>query len=416
MRRFHHQSLGLLIISPILTVLSLESGCETGIVARQTWSDMNIDSYLSNGTNWGNLTLAEYAKTVRANNFRCGIGQQCLVGQVCSPVESPAWHVLYAIQEFNLRMNLLYKVSAFAIDIVKETTSAIISDLTKPDTSPRVVMAAASLIGLIASLTGLSSLLIAAVSVEIIEVQLLSTLNLILASAVVVLPDVAPAVSARPERKEFVSLATIGHHISKWGLEYHQHLDTWIKNVLKAPMSSPGGLIDIIKGGTFFLRNQTTSVQQILDGYREVLEARVIVAVLRAKNAFITRGNDLCTGKGPNGADVGSSRLSWCDKSGVMMRIVLAHGDKVEKDIYAGEIIAAKYGLSTELITSSSWECQQKYGMGYDPYKTEPLPNDIHAECVINLPVCDCTRTDIQKARQDHGLAVACRGVGFLPI
>lgn len=54
-----------------------------------------------------------------------------------------------------------------------------------------------------------------------------------------------------------------------------------------------------------------------------------------------------------------------------MMRIVLAHGDKVEKDIYAGEIIAAKYGLSTELITSSSWDCQQKYGIGYDPYKNK---------------------------------------------
>lgn len=70
-------------------------------------------------------------------------------------------------------------------------------------------MAAAAFIGLFASLTGLSSLLIAAISVEIIEVQLLSTLNLVLAGAVVVLPDVAPAVSTRPERKEFVSVGTL---------------------------------------------------------------------------------------------------------------------------------------------------------------------------------------------------------------
>lgn len=42
-----------------------------------------------------------------------------MIGQICSPVEGPAWHVLFAVQEWNLRMNVLYKVSAFAIDIVK---------------------------------------------------------------------------------------------------------------------------------------------------------------------------------------------------------------------------------------------------------------------------------------------------------
>lgn len=77
-------------------------------------------------------------------------------------------------------------------------------------------------------------------------------------------------------------LATIGYQISLWGLRYHRNLDDWVKNILQAPMSSPGGLIEILKGGKFFER-QTISVEQLLDGYRDVLEARVVVAVLRAK-------------------------------------------------------------------------------------------------------------------------------------
>lgn len=51
-----------------------------------------------------------------------------------------------------------------------------------------------------------------------------------------------------------------------------------------------------------------------------------------------------------------------------MMRVVTAHGDKVKNQIYGADIIASKYGFPTKLITTSSWNCQQKYGIGYDPY------------------------------------------------
>ncbi|KAG0152020.1 hypothetical protein CROQUDRAFT_71345 [Cronartium quercuum f. sp. fusiforme G11] len=423
MRQLYHDILLLFLITYLVSGQSLDTKCETGPISQKTWTDLKIDSYLSDGKSWNNSTLEEYAKSVRANNFRCGIGQQCMIGQICSPVQAPDWHVLYAVQEWNLRMNLLYKISAFAIDIVKESTSALLSDLTEPDSGPRSLMTSAVFVGLFASLTGLVALAIASVSPASIAVEFFASSALLSTGAVVILPDIAPMISTRPERQEFVSvcvinpsLATIGYVISKWGLEYHRNLNEWVKNLLQAPMNSPGGLMSILEGGKFFLSQPTISVEQLLDGYRDVLLARVVVAVLRGKNAFITRGKDLCTGKGPNGADVGSDQLSWCDKSGVMMRIVTAKGDKASQKIYASEIIAAKYGFSTELLTTSSWNCQQKYGMGKDPYRNKPLPNDIHAECVINLPVCDCTRIDIQKARQEHGLVVACRGVGFLPI
>jgi hypothetical protein len=113
-----------------------------------------------------------------------------------------------------------------------------------------------------------------------------------------------------------------------------------------------------------------------------------------------------------------------------MMNIVLARGDKVEKTIYNAQSIGVKYSISTEYLTTSAWKCQTQHGMYFDPYERSSvppllslflpsffppirppklillssgpifysaLPTDPNADCLVNLPVCDCTRQGISS-------------------
>lgn len=101
-----------------------------------------------------------------------------------------------------------------------------------------------------------------------------------------------------------------------------------------------------------------------------------------------------------------------------MMNIVKAKGTKTDNKWYNARVIADKYGISTEYLVTQSLNCFQKYkAFNYDPYQNGTLPLDVNAECVANLPVCDCTDPAIQKARRKgHSTTRACREQGKLPI
>ena len=84
-----------------------------------------------------------------------------------------------------------------------------------------------------------------------------------------------------------------------------------------------------------------------------------------------------------------------------MMNIVKAKGTKTRRKIYGASLIESKYGFTVEFLTNAAWKCQTKYG-GYehDPYTNSTLPTDINADCLFNLPVCDCGSPEVSTRRK----------------
>ncbi|EGG04612.1 uncharacterized protein MELLADRAFT_88663 [Melampsora larici-populina 98AG31] len=93
-----------------------------------SWNKLEVDKYIANYPGIDNLTLAQFAAKLEAPNFFCGIGMQCLAGQICSPAVGINWLILYAIQEWNNYMNSLYSSIENAITVMREAAAGIVAD------------------------------------------------------------------------------------------------------------------------------------------------------------------------------------------------------------------------------------------------------------------------------------------------
>ncbi|MBW0461132.1 hypothetical protein O181_000847 [Austropuccinia psidii MF-1] len=180
---------------------------------------------------------------------------------------------------------------------------------------------------------------------------------------------------------------------------------------------TPAGMYGVLKDGVFLQQSMEKTQFNLQSKFSQVIKLKLLAAILRAQNVFITRGSDPCKHGGTNGAFSGKNVLSYCGKDKVMMNIVKAKGSKTHMKIFGASTIEGKYGFSTEFLTESAWKCQTKYGKyQYDPYEKSPLPSDINADCLFNLPVCDCTRKDIEKRRADGIRTVTACLQGGVPI
>lgn len=145
---------------------------------------------------------------------------------------------------------------------------------------------------------------------------------------------------------------------------------------------------------------------------------------------FVVIGSRKCDRKGPNGSLEGNDVLSYCNKDGLMMNIVRADGDKMNENIPNGNLVAAKYGFTTEYLISLARECQEKFQL----HKSESINSSSHTssfnkstladtanhtgcDCPFNLPVCDTRIPEIWKRIEKHDdIVIACREAGNLAI
>ncbi|KAH9812751.1 hypothetical protein DFH28DRAFT_930695 [Melampsora americana] len=97
----------------------LEDPCGQIPLTVDSWTKLEVDKYIANYPGIENLTLAEFAAKLEAPNFFCGIGMQCIAGQICSPAVGINWLILYAIQEWNNYMNSLYSSIENAITVMR---------------------------------------------------------------------------------------------------------------------------------------------------------------------------------------------------------------------------------------------------------------------------------------------------------
>lgn len=82
------------------------------------------------------IKLEDFTFLNKVTNFVCGLGENCLAGQQCSPFQAQLWFTLYGLQEWNLYVNSLYEAVTAAITQVREISSDMINDfLVDPDVS-----------------------------------------------------------------------------------------------------------------------------------------------------------------------------------------------------------------------------------------------------------------------------------------
>jgi len=382
----------------------------------ETWNYLKIDDYLSNYPGGSTLNLQDYAFSHQAQNFICGIGEGCWAGQQDNPVTAPDWYVLYAAQEWNSVQNSIYTAIGFAVSMVQATAGSMITDLFGSKSH-----------SIFFHLQDLSLLLTALVlTVTAITVITQGPASLIVGSVVVgallggassVFTGINIYQSWDRTPDGFTRWSSYVYYLSEWQSKVQDKLANITSTIVQSGISSPQGIATVLKGGAFLNNTRVEEQENVQKQIEKTLAVRILVDILRTQGAYVTYKSDPCKGKGPNGAWAGDDYLSFC-KDGTMMNIVKAKEKKTDNKWYNARVIADKYGISTEYLVTQSFNCFQKYkAFNYDPYQNGTLPLDVNAECVANLPVCDCTDPAIQKARRKgHSTTRACREQGKLPI
>ncbi|KAG0149637.1 hypothetical protein CROQUDRAFT_59184 [Cronartium quercuum f. sp. fusiforme G11] len=383
-------------------------------ISAKEWKNQNIDHYLSNYPGGQNISFAQFTSSIGVLNFQCGIGQQCLAGQFCnSGLKAIDWQILFAVQQWTMWINSMYQAAGFAVMMVQGALSSLIADLIDFREINHFFKKAHSL--LIKDLAFFSAVFVGACFL------FRPASMILLVVTIAVLDHAAKKAERGVSRHHRSNWNDVLYYLPIWERQLHSALTNYTDSTLMAPISTEQGIYGAIRGGDFLdlgWRSKHT-VSDLQEGLRMVILTRGVVLILRSMNAFITRGSNPCKDRGPNGAWRKVGRLSYCGDDRVMMNIIIADGDKSLNKIHNGQLIATKYGLTTEFLTVSSWKCQQTYNQtyAYDPYNTQkPFPTDPNADCVANLPVCDCTTKEFKKSIKSGKTTVeACRSLG-LPI
>ncbi|POW08171.1 hypothetical protein PSHT_09656 [Puccinia striiformis] len=350
---------------------SLPSECKLKPLTPQTWATLQLDNHLQTFPGGHNITLSQYAASLGVPNFECGIGNACNAGQPCYPVPLPDWYILFAVQQWNIKMNTMRSAIAYAMNFVKSTMATCLQ-----------------------------------------HYRMKLNLGVNGAMAMCSNTDATGDVfNIRAINEGFNMWA----HLEKQMTEYEEHLTPSFQ-MLRQLLRTQGSVPMKIKNGDYIKPVESIFLPIVEDDIKNVTIAISLVKIFRTLDAFVTIGQDVCNKNGKDGAFDGDNVLSYCDRQGTMFNIIRVKEKKESMEFSNAWAIENRFGYSTQLLTNASWTCQQKYG-GFEPfpYKNLTLPRDVLSDCIINLPVCDCRDSKIKKHIRKHGVVSACRKAG-LPI
>ncbi|KAI7940913.1 hypothetical protein MJO28_013198 [Puccinia striiformis f. sp. tritici] len=348
----------------------------------QLWDQLHLDEFLRNYPGIQSISVQEFARQNGAQNFHCGIGEKCNVGELCYPVKGLAWYSLFAMQEFNLFMNSVYKAVGTTMDLVRLTTASLLADLIKPPNTSKhhrqqlwfdgVLFLTAITIslsfGLLVSMSALT-----ADSTWFTVGQISKYVGLASGATFTgfAIGDMAHRSTDHEPESAFDYWSQFAFYFSQCQTQMQQGITDSLRQTLDQGIAKPGtqSVADLLAHGAFLSPRTKKTSPEIEAALKDVTQIRALVILLRSMNAFVTRGSEPCSGRGPNGAWEEQDHLSFCGPDNVLMNIVLARGDKVENTIYNAQTIGMKYSISAEYLTTSAWKCQTKHSMYFDPYE-----------------------------------------------
>ncbi|WAR51725.1 hypothetical protein PtB15_1B161 [Puccinia triticina] len=390
------------------------------------WSEFGMNSHLYNYPNGTILNLQQYASQVGALDFECGIGKVCNAGQLCENIYGRDWYALVAAQNWNNFVNILFQASGDAFDSAADILPTMLVDLEKdPTRTPRHVTAWLSLVSnWISSFPSSLFKSYGPIAGTIWSWGQISWLGLVMTLYQLgAFGWVETLMIVGNGEDRFTRSSSIS-----WVLGQAQHavqgiLTNITEEVIQAGISTQKGLASINQDGIFLSETPVIDRETVQKEYERMIKLKTLVKIWREQNVFIIRGADPCTQEGPNGAYDDPNRLSYCGKDSIMMSIVRGDkGDGFDPTIFRAPLVEAKYGFTTEYLTTVSWECQKKYGaFEFDPHVCRNMTTvhnlQMKDDCSVNLPVCDCTTTDIRSAlRKGISITKACRDINGLPI
>lgn len=386
-----------------------------------------MNSYLDSYPNGTLLNLEQYASQVGALDFQCGIGKICNPGQLCQAVKGQDWYALVVAQNWNNFVNMLYQASGDAFDVIADILPEMLVDLEKdPSRAPRHFTAWVGLVG-----TWVSSFPASLFkSFGVIPGTIWSWGTISWLSIVMVLYNITAfgwvntLIIRGNGEDRFKRSSSISWMLGEAQQVVQRIIANITQVILQSGISTEQGLASVNRDGLFLSGTPVTDRASIQKEYEEVLKLRTLVKLWRCQNVFIVRGAEPCTQEGENGAFGDPGRLSYCGDDAIMMSIVRVNSesDEVDPFIFGAPLVAKKYGFTTEYLTTTSWQCQHKYGVfEFDPHFFRNMTNahnlNIQKDCTVNLPVCDFTRTDMHEALENgQSIVEACRLIAGLPI
>ncbi|KAH9445232.1 hypothetical protein MJO28_001175 [Puccinia striiformis f. sp. tritici] len=401
---------------------SLPSECKLKPLTPQTWATLQLDNHLQTFPGGHNITLSQYAASLGVPNFECGIGNACNAGQPCYPVPLPDWYILFAVQQWNIKMNTMRSAIAYAMNFVKSTMATLFAALV-----PAIDTSQIDRMKLNLGVNGAMAMCSNTVLLDVFSLfhnfqdatgDVFNIVNNIMSAAMLFAGGLIPSPDP-PEGYQHEGF-NMWAHLEKQMTEYEEHLTTKLSNatsiVENSGISTNEGIYGQIKNGDYIKPVESIFLPIVEDDIKNVTIAISLVKIFRTLDAFVTIGQDVCNKNGKDGAFDGDNVLSYCDRQGTMFNIIRVKEKKESMEFSNAWAIENRFGYSTQLLTNASWTCQQKYG-GFEPfpYKNLTLPRDVLSDCIINLPVCDCRDSKIKKHIRKHGVVSACRKAG-LPI
>ncbi|CAH7689292.1 hypothetical protein PPACK8108_LOCUS24342 [Phakopsora pachyrhizi] len=394
----------------------------------ELWKELDMNKYLDNYPNGNWTDLQSYASIAGALDFQCGIGKTCNPDQLCEAVYGKDWYALVAAQNWNNFVNSLYQAAGDAFDSVAGTLPTMFIDFEKdPTRFPRHVTAyislfsnwissfPASLFKFLGPMPGsiwmsygvVSWVILVMLSFQLTAFGWIETL-LVYGNG--------------PDR--FTRSVDVSWMLGEAQDAVQGAISNITQKVISSGISTKDGLASVNRDGIFLSSLPVLRREELQKEYEKLLKVKTLIKLWRIQNAFIVRGLDTCDKGGENGAFSGPHKLSYCDQDSIMMSIVRAEikGDKFDPTIFRASFVQAKYGFSTKFLTTKSWECQRQHGVfEFDPYTnkngTELITPAIKEDCIVNLPVCDCTLPAIKQAIINGATVTkACREIGGLPI
>lgn len=403
------------------------NACQKLPITPNTWNQLGIDNYLQSYPGGANISLTAFAKANGAANFGCGEGENCNAGQLCHPVQAPAWQVLYAVQEWNHNTNMLMDAVAYSMGMVQSTSAAMVNDLFPQEHNSRFVL---DLTWLYTTVIGAASLgaavtagtvIAAAAASAIASLSLTSALSFMFLNVPILVAQgamIATFFQDPVSTPGFAEWTQLSFYLARMQDVFQRNCAENTQKMMDAGISTDLGIFGAIKNGNFFFPTALLEMSKIEEQIGKIVKARLVNKILRQQGAFVTIGSDPCHGSGPNGSRAGNDRLSYCDKDGLMYNVVRAEGKKTKNDIYNAIMIRDKYGFTAEEITTISVQCQNKYGnFEHDPLVDPQARLTGNMDCGFNLPVCNC-KDEAVAGKRSNGktTVVACReGLG-LPI
>ncbi|MBW0480924.1 hypothetical protein O181_020639 [Austropuccinia psidii MF-1] len=118
------------------------TNCQIYPVTQESWNKLQVEQFISSFPRGKDMPLEDFIFANNVTNFACGLGENCLAGQVnilelslsyvfstqisdhdleqqCLPFQGPLWFILYALQEWNIYVNSFDEATTAAVTQVR---------------------------------------------------------------------------------------------------------------------------------------------------------------------------------------------------------------------------------------------------------------------------------------------------------